>query len=93
MISRSMPPALAAACQSGYQYAMRATFQDVGASGDGYADQFCGQEDPSAHASTIDHAWLKIYPGLNGQPLPWGTAWFEGCMTGLVSASSPAYKA
>ena len=91
--ARAANPQAAAAYQSGYQDAMGATCQDVGASGDGYADQFCGQQDPSANASTIDHTWFKIYPGPNGQPLPWGTAWFEGCMTGLVSPSSPAYKA
>jgi hypothetical protein len=90
--ARAANPQAAAAYQSGYQYAMRATLQDVGANGDGYDDQFCGQEDPSANASTIDHTWLKVYPGPDGQPLPWGTAWFEGCMTGLVSPSSPAYK-
>lgn len=90
--ARAANPQAAAAYQSGYQYAMRSTFQDVGANGDGYDDQFCGQEDPSANASTIDRDWLKVYPGPDGQPLPWGTAWFEGCLTGLVSPSSPAYK-
>lgn len=90
--ARATNPQAAAAYQSGYQYAMRTTFQDVGANGNGDDDAFCSQEDPSANASTIDQGWLHVYPGPNGQPLPRGTAWFEGCMTGLVSPSSPAYK-
>lgn len=44
---------------------MRATFQDVGANSDGEDDQFCGQEDPSANASTIDTDWTP--PGEEGR--------------------------